>query len=433
MTNNYKLSLRSAVIINLNIMLGTGIFINSIPLVQYAGAFCFTPYLVIGILFIPLIISMALLLNHHEGGTFYDVGTKGVGPVFGFISGWAYLIAKPASATLMIHFFNYLMLQLFPILRCFSNFSLDLIILTFFVFLNLLNMRIGRTIQFSFIAIKAIPILFIILAGLWFFQSHNFALINLNLSGIPMGLPLALYACSGFEATLSLSQHIHDAKRNAPRAIIFSYAIAIILYIIYQFSYFAAINLSKVAATASFNCIALFIQSIYQQTHLQLQALLYICMGLSALGGAYGILFSNQWNLYTLAQHNHTFFASILRKKNQAGIAAWCVLAEAITCLLYLILTKANQIMMQQISAFGSTIAYTISMIAFATLAFNVLKKRAFKLLAIFALINCAIFLLACVNGFINHGPAALYAFIAILIGGLIMFKLTKQTNETLK
>jgi len=424
---NYKLSLPAAIVINLNIMLSTGIFLNSIPLSKYAGGFCFIPYIIIGLLLIPLIIAIALLLNHHDEGTFYDVSRKEVGPIFGFISSWAYFVAKPASVALMVHFFNHLMRQLFPALHCCSISTLDVIIITLFVLLNLLNMKIGRSIQFAFISIKTIPIVFIILAGLWFFQPHNFAPINLKMSGIPMGLPLALFACSGFEATLSLGRHIKNAKHNAPRAIIFSYLLAITLYVLYQFSYFAAIKLAQLATTESFNGIPFFIQSICKNAHIHLQALMSICMGLSALGGAYSILFSNTWNLHTLAKHRHTFFSDALMKKNHAGIAYSCLFAEAIICLLYIFLTKANQIMMQQISAFGSTVAYTISIIAFTSLAFGIIKKQWAKVLAIFALINCGIFLIACINGFINHGPYALYAFIAIIIGGLAMFTITAK------
>jgi len=422
----YKLSLPTAVAINLNIMLSAGIFLNSVPLAKYAGGFCFLPYLIIGGLLIPLIIAMASLLNHHENGTFYQIGKQEIGSFFGFLSSWTYFIAKPASAAVMIHFFNDLMIQLFPLLQSISIYTLDLVVITLFTILNLLNMKIGRSIQFSFIFIKLIPLLFIIIAGLWFIQPTNFSAIHLNLNGIPLGLPLALFACSGFEATLSLASHIENSKRNASRAIIISYLIAITIYVLYQFGYYAAININKLATIASFNGIAFFLKSIYSQTHSHLQALLYICIGISSLGGAYGILFSNNWNLHTLAQHHHTFFSKNLIKKNSAGIAYWCLFIEVLICFSYIFFTHANQIMLQQISVFGSTIAYTISISAFAVLAFKKIKKYWAYLIAFLALINCFIFLASCINGFFNHGPQALYAFTTILLFGSLMYGSTK-------
>jgi amino acid transporter len=422
----YKLSLSAAVAINLNIMLSAGIFLNSIPLAKYAGGFCFVPYLIIGTLLIPLIIAMASLLRHHEDGTFYQLGKQELGSFWGFLSSWTYFIAKPASAALMIHFFNDLMMQLFPFLQKVSIYTWDLIVILIFAILNLLNMKIGRSIQFSFIFIKLIPLLFIIIAGLWFLQPINFSSLHLNLEGISLGLPLALFACSGFEATLSLASHIENSKRNASRAIIISYLIAIVVYILYQLGYYAAINIDKLAEIASFNGIAFFLKSMFAQPHYHLQALLYICIGISSLGGAYGILFSNNWNLHTLAEHHHTFCSTNLIKKNCAGIAYWCLFIEILICFSYIYFTNANQIMLQQMSAFGSTIAYTISISAFVILAFKKIKKNWAYIVALLALLNCFIFLASCINGFLNDGAQALYAFTAFLIFGSVMYTTTR-------
>ena len=58
----YRLSLTAAIAINLNIMLGAGVFLNSIPLTKYAGGYSFLPYIIVGVLLIPLIIAIATLL-----------------------------------------------------------------------------------------------------------------------------------------------------------------------------------------------------------------------------------------------------------------------------------------------------------------------------------------------------------------------------------
>ncbi len=408
-------------------MLSTGIFLNSIPLAQYAGGLSTLPYIIVGILLIPLIISMALLLHHHEAGNFYDIGAKEIKPIFGFLSTWIYFFAKPASAALMVHFFSFLICELFPTLKCISLFTLDTTVIILFILLNLLNMKIGRSIQISFILIKIIPLLFIIISGIWFLQPCNFAPINLRLDGIPPGLPLALFAFSGFEATLSISRHIKNPKRNAPRAIMFSYLIALSVYILYQLGYYAAINITSLTNVESFRAIAHFIVSICQHTHKHLQGLLYMCMGISALGGAYSVLFSNKWNLYTLASHKHTFFHSQLLKKNKAGIAYWCLLIESLIIFLYIIGTNANQIILQQISAFGCTLSYTISILAFVALSLLKTKKLWMKILGIFALINCLIFITSCINGFINNELIALYAFGGMVAFGIVMYMITQK------
>jgi amino acid transporter len=427
MAEEYKLSLPSAVIINLNIMLGTGIFINSADFAQKAGPFSFSPYLIIGILMIPLIMAMAVLINNQADGSFYGVAKHELGSFWGFISTWSYFIAKPASAGLMIHFCCSLFRQLFPVFTVIPVLALDTIVITLFVILNLLNMRIGRNIQLSFIALKAIPILFIMISGLWLLNPSNFTNIEIPFANIAVMLPLAIYAFTGFEASLSLNRHIKDARRNAPRAIIISYLIVMCTFLLYQLGYYGALNLAQLSGTNSFDGIALFLQSIFVQPHHTLKALLYICMGTSALGGAYSILFSNAWNLHNLAHNNHLNLKKYLTATNAAGIAYWCLFIEAGACFLYLFFTEANPVTLRQINAFGSTLAYTTSMFAFAVMAFATLKKRWAKILAIFALCSCSTFILACVNSFREFGPLALVAFLGLLLLGTLLYMIAKK------
>ena len=135
MTETYKLSLFSAIIINLNIMLGVGIFLNCALFTQQAGFFGFVPYLTVGILLIPLIIAMATLLNTQTDGTFYGVAHKQLGKFWAFLSTWSYFTAKPASAVVMITFFCDLLRGFFPSIP-FSLTSCVLIIIAIFVMLN---------------------------------------------------------------------------------------------------------------------------------------------------------------------------------------------------------------------------------------------------------------------------------------------------------
>jgi len=95
---NHKLSLLAAIFININIMLGTGFFINTVVLTKEAGSLSSSVYLVVALLILPLIMSMAKLLEYSpESGTFYDFG-KYISPYFGFLSSWSYFTAKLCSS-----------------------------------------------------------------------------------------------------------------------------------------------------------------------------------------------------------------------------------------------------------------------------------------------------------------------------------------------
>jgi amino acid permease len=120
MSQPQKLSLLSAILINLNIMLGSGIFINTVILTKQAGSLGAVVYLLVALLLLPLIMTIGQLLDYHPtSGTFYDFG-RTISPYFGFISSWSYFTAKLCSSALAIHVCLSFLQQIIPVI-CLSQ------------------------------------------------------------------------------------------------------------------------------------------------------------------------------------------------------------------------------------------------------------------------------------------------------------------------
>src|SRR5438132_371967 len=116
MSSDYKLSLPTAILININIMLGSGIFINTTNLAQRAGALGALGYFLVSLLMLPLVLSIAKLLHKYPEGGFYSFARYEINIFTGFLSAWTYFVSKLASATLVIHISVLLMQKLFPLL-----------------------------------------------------------------------------------------------------------------------------------------------------------------------------------------------------------------------------------------------------------------------------------------------------------------------------
>lgn len=419
---HHKLSLRHAIVININAMLGAGIFLNSVLLAAYAGGVCPLTYLIFGALTTPLVIAFAVLLNHYEAGNFYTITKAELGPLAGFVSTWIFFITRAAVLGLLIHLEMFILRDFLPFLKVFPYFLLDFIFLAILVLFNLFNMHMGSRIQLAFTIVKFLAVTIIVALGIWYFKVSNFSINNLHFSGLPLTIPLAIFAYSGFESTVSLNRHIDNPKRNAPRAILYSYAIVVLTYCLYQLCYYAAINVHLVnpSQTEGYAIMILFVQSTLNSPFVL--AILSACMGLSALGATYGIMFSNVWNLHELASNNHLVASATITEKNKAGIAYWCLLIEGLLCFAAIIFTNANQYMLQGIGAFGSTLVYTFSMGAFLRVALTKTRVRWHIILAILALISCAIYLTACITIFIVKEPKVLYALLAIIAVGIGMY-----------
>lgn len=435
MASSNKLSLTAAILVCVNIMLGAGIFINTVELARRAGILGFVAYALIGVILLPLILSIAHLIELHPSGGFYTFAKQEINPFFGFMSTWSYFTGKLASATLLIHTSLLLLQDTIAILRWSNIFFLDGVVLTLFTLLNMLNIRTGRSIQIGIMTLKLIPVLFVIFVGLFFFNGTTINSSHALWAGLPSTLPLVLFAVLGFEAACSLSDQIEDPKRNGPRAIFISYGIVISLLMLYQFFFYASIGSALGAQEnylASFPSLLALLFNPSSITSTFLHALLYCTIASSALGGAYGILYSNNWNLYTLAKNNHTFFPRTLTSLNHNLIPYACVLVEGAICVLYFYVTKAQQIPLQQISALACTVAYTLSV-----LSLYQAKKRnphisVHHWVPILGLINCIILLAACFKSILCNGTQPLFILGFIWLFGMIMYFTTRFIHNQL-
>ena len=416
---SHKLSLLSAILININIMLGSGIFINTVILTQQAGSLGAFVYIAVALLILPLILAIGQLLHyHHESGTFYDFGAA-VSPFFGFLSSWSYFVAKLCTSALGVHVCLSFLQQVLPVLRPIPILFFDACVIIIFALLNMLNLKVGKSIQYSFVTLKMIPIFFVIIAGLFLFNGANFSADTFIWSGIPLSVPFVLYAFSGFEASCSLSSRLKDPQKNGPRAIFISYATVVTIIFLYQFLFYGSLGPMLGSITNGYlgTYPALLNKYAFTESTKQiLQTLLSIAIASSTLGASYGIMYSNGWNLYTLAQRNHTFFRKHLISLNAHGMPYACIMVEGLLALLYILITRGNQVPLQQVSSLGGTIAYTLSSIALLILTYR--NKNRIGLLPILSIASC----LTLIGSYIWTLTINGATFLLILYGGLIMF-----------
>lgn len=429
MRTENKISLWSAIFININIMIGAGLFINTSNLARMVGAAGCVSYALLALLIYPLIASIATLVRLYPQGGFYAFARE-INPFIGFVTAWSYFVSKLGSAVILTHSSMLLMQQISPTVRHLNIYYLDLAVLTLFIGCNLLNLKTGTRIQAFFLSMKSIPIFFVILSGVYFFSPGNYAPHAFLWPELFDTLPLVLFAAIGFEATTSLSSNIQDAQKNGPRAILTSYLIVMILNIAYQFFFYGSLGESLRATTSFLEAFPLLLNRVVDVQYIGIgQALLNIAIAASALGGAYGILFSNSWNLHTLATHKSIAFSDIFLRKNRHLIPYWCIATEGIICLTYLATTAGNQIALQQIAAFGCTIAYTLSILSLLITALR--NKTVSVLMPALGLGNCLIFLGACVHSFITKGYYCLIPFGCFMVIGIIMHQYARNRSLT--
>ncbi len=414
MSSSTKLSLAAAILISVNIMLGTGVFINTVILAQKTGALGFLLYLISGTLMLPLILCVAQLSALQAQGNFFTFGAL-ISPFFGFISTWSYFFAKLASASLSIHVFNTFLKATCPFLSCVPTLFLDLCLLSLFVLLNTLKVHIGKRIQAGFLSMKIILFCFALFVGLYCAKLINIGAPHHIWSGIPIGLPLVFFCLLGFEASCSLSHLIENSQKNAPLAIITAFSIVVGIITIYQFLFYASVGPSALSQQSNYtNAFPLLVAAISPTLVPYLAPFFSIAIATSALGGAYGILYINGWNLYNLAQRTMVIGSSRLSALNAHGIPTLCIVAQGLTCALFILLTGGSQIPLQYTAVLGSIATYAICVCA--------LFKHSRSYLSIAGILTCIVLLAISLYAFIKTSIIPLCFFIAILASGVIMF-----------
>ena len=387
-------------------------------------------YSVMSLLLLPLVLSIMELIKRFPSGGFYVYGLKALNPFAGFISAWSYFIGKLASSILVIHTFVLLSQGIIPGLNGYNPLLLDVILLALVISLNMLNMKTGSAIQGWLMGVKLFPIFFLLLTGTFLIRGENFSAIHQVWSGIPRSLPLVMHAMVGFEAACSISSNIKDAKKNAPRAIMISYGIVTLIYFLYQLIFYGMLGSDLAAQTDYRDAFPLLLQKLMPNNfkmQIFFQNILHFAIASSALSGGFGIIYTNMWNLYSLAQHHHTFFPRLLTRLNRYHIPYICVLIEGIVCLIYLFVSRGYQLPLQQITALGCTIAYTISVLSLLAIR---IKNGNRLWLPLLGLINCTILIFAAGYNLWFEGAQSLSAFIIVLGLGVLMFWIaTPPTN----
>lgn len=429
-SSSQELSLWSAIIINVNIIIGSGVFINTAELAKRAGVCSALSYAIVGLLLFPLILSFARLLQLYPKGGFYSFCSKTLHPSIGFLSTWCYFATKMSSATLVIHIFVLLMQKTFPFVAHYNPFFLDVSVLAAIVGLNMFNVQTSSTIQKYLMILKLFPIFLVIVSGIFFLNWNNLSAVHQLWEGVPATIPLVLHAMLGFETACSISRNIKNSEVNAPRAVLISYGLVILLYVTFQGMVYAILGSDLTAQTDYRGVFPLLISKfgISEMWRNFLGHFIHMAIAMSALSAGFGMIFANMWNLYSLAELKHIFGSTTMMRLNKYNIPFLCVLAEGFISFTYMCLMRGEQTTFQQLSGLGATITYSLSILG---LLVALMRKNKGILIPILGLINCAILFSASAYTMWWSGNSKPLIIITTIIGiGMIMYWGTEKENK---
>ena len=238
-TKSQKIGLLTTTSLVVGNMIGVGIFVLPAVLSSYGSisllGWIFTAT---GALILAKIFSNFSRIIVSKSGGPYMYSKAGFGDFIGFLVAWGYWIAcwvgNGAIAIAIIGAASFFIPELAT--NSILSVSLGLALIWIFTWINARGIKESGKIQLITTIFKILPLLFVIIVGLFFFEFDNFPAFNLtgesNFSAISAVATLTLYAFLGIECATIPAGNIENPDKTIPRATMLGTIIVTILYIL---------------------------------------------------------------------------------------------------------------------------------------------------------------------------------------------------------
>lgn len=374
------------IIMNINVIIGAGLFVNPAPLTRLGGVLGVLSYATVGLLILPIVLSVAATAQIYpatEGGLNFYI-QSGLGKIWGLIGIGSYFFAKVVSSALLIKTSIFYLRSIFPSLVDYPAPLFMGVILVALFFLNMGGVQFGSKLQFIFMILKVFPIVLVIISAFWIFNGSHFQSGTWTISGFTSSLPIAMYGLIGFEMCCSIGHVVRGGARQLAKVVISSFMIVVVIATLFQLALFGGLgmNLAGLPAPMS-NYFALVSQSFPGGLFVNVSILF------SVLGASYGFLYANNWNAYVIAREmKHWSLGKFLMKKNTCGIPVLCLLVQIFIVAGFLF-SGFNIVTLARLAVLGIALCYILVMISllksYKTYGSSIIIPRVVPVLGLFS------------------------------------------------
>ncbi len=225
-----EVGLTGATLYGLGIIIGAGIYSLIGEAASTSGNALWFAFVIAAVVsaFTGLSYAELATLLPRSGAEYFYVKHAFKNDAFAFIVGWIVMFIEIiAGSTVALGFGGYFH-ELTGVGEVASAVSLVLAL----AIINFSGIRKSVRLNVVFTLLAVLGLLVIIFSGLRAFGSVDYFEMSAGFEGIISSVGVVFFAYLGFEDLANLSEEIKQPRRNLPRAIIFSLAIATLLYIL---------------------------------------------------------------------------------------------------------------------------------------------------------------------------------------------------------
>ena len=388
-----KISLISAIILNINIMVGSAIFAFPSLMTGIAGNASFISWGIMALLFLPLVICVAQLSKLFPGsGGFYTYTKMGLGKEAGYLSGWLYVVGYTFAVVLEGLALRHVLLS-----RCLHINLIDNAIVFNFLFIsalvlfNMLSLKaLSRSLSL-FTICKIVPLVILILF-IPFIINPGFTISGSEISALPFALPWAIFGYFGFEYCCSISQHIENSEKNGSRAIIIGFIVTALIYMLFHFGLLNLMGAQKLTECGA-SAYASFLSVPIPYLKEFINFLIPLASILAIYATAAGLLNATTEILYAMVGENLFYKSQALSLTNRYGRPYILLLVQGLAVFIILNLIP-NIDIVTGLCNVGVFLFYLLPFISLLVLQRKMVaqRKTSLTILAIFIIVGLILY-----------------------------------------
>jgi len=432
-----KMSLVGAVLMNVNLMVGSAAFIFPSMMTQYADSASFYGWILAGLLFFPVVWCIAEITKLFPGkGSFYSYSKNSISRTAGFISGWVYFLGYISIGALQLLSCNELIINRFDIpLLQHNMLFFNILILSLITLLSFISIHAIDRVQSYTTLFKVTPLLIGVLSLIFYFSPSKIPAIT-QISPIVLlpTIPMAIFGFWGFEGVCSISHLIKDNKKNTSRAVILGFLTAVTIYTLFHLSLISIMGAKalKIYGVASF---VDYMRLSSPTATKALNSLVTSAIIVAQINAVFGGIVANGSMFCAMAEDKLIFFSNFLSKRIPGTLRPFGATIAHSTGVLFCMTMLARKEVLNATSNLGVLIAFFMTIISLLLIQ---LKKRDIKgqLLSILGLGSCALLSFwswQSLGATVLSRLGAAAPLLIVLLLGYIMFLHTHRakTNQT--
>jgi basic amino acid/polyamine antiporter, APA family len=357
MNDSGKISISTAILMNLNVMIGVGAFFGPKVMAQKAGYSSFLAWPLLAVIFLPIVFSISTISKIFPGaGSFYSYSKKTLNQTAGFISGWAFFIGYVGVAALQITCLRENILEQVSISPAIFNFSAIIVLCV----LLSTSMKTVCIIQNLGGVLKLLPFIFV-LSVFAFYINPSLVISGQELLKLHLVAPVALFGFWGFESCCTISHLIKGKPGSASKAVMAAFFIAVIIYTVFHFGLLHIMGVQNLVGKGT-DSFPLFLGLKSGMLTGFLQILIPAAIVTAYISAIFSVSIASSSTLHSMAEEN-LFPASkiiaFLSKQNRP-IAAIC----SVGLLIFAIISSTSNIsVLIAISNLGIMIAFLFTLV----------------------------------------------------------------------